>query len=262
MGSPSFRTIELPGFRVTDARFPPNHVLPPHRHAWPICAVILDGSWQERIGGRTLECVPDTVLREPAEERHTNLFEAAGARVLVVEADPWDGERLAPCAPVLQRAGAEYHPLCAALARRLARELSADDSARSLVVEGLTLELLGTLARRPIGRMEPPPPWLERARELLHDECRRPLRIADLAAAAGVHPMRLARAFRGHYGTSIGRYQRGLRLEWAAAQLATTSRGLAEIALAAGFADQSHFTKAFALRMGVTPGRYRSGARS
>ncbi|NIU75390.1 MAG: hypothetical protein GWN71_17965, partial [Gammaproteobacteria bacterium] len=32
------------------------------------------------------------------------------------------------------------------------------------------------------------PPWLSRALEYVHDHFRRPLRIADVAAAVGVHP--------------------------------------------------------------------------
>jgi AraC family transcriptional regulator len=48
-----------------------------------------------------------------------------------------------------------------------------------------------------------------------------------------------------------------LRLEWAAARL-SEERSLAQIALEAGFADQSHFTRAFRRHFGVTPGRYRA----
>jgi AraC family transcriptional regulator len=36
---------------------------------------------------------------------------------------------------------------------------------------------------------------------------------------------------------------------------------LAEIALAAGFADQSHFTKTFRRSRGLTPGEYRRSSR-
>jgi len=48
-----------------------------------------------------------------------------------------------------------------------------------------------------------------------------------------------------------------LRLEWAAEELARDDARLADVALRAGFADQSHFTRLFRRHTGVTPGHYR-----
>jgi AraC family transcriptional regulator len=72
-----------------------------------------------------------------------------------------------------------------------------------------------------------------------------------------VHPVYLARSFRERYGVSVGEYVRRLRLDWAAAQLSATETPVATVAAEAGFADQSHFTRAFKRHMGLTPGRYR-----
>jgi AraC family transcriptional regulator len=105
-----------------------------------------------------------------------------------------------------------------------------------------------------------PPPWLLRARDLAHARFREPLRLAELAQEAQVHPGHLARAFRRHFRTSLGSYVRGLRLEWAAGRLLGSEESLASIALAAGFADQSHLTRAFKRFTGVTPGGYRRRA--
>ena len=90
---------------------------------------------------------------------------------------------------------------------------------------------------------------------------KRPIDLAEVAAACGVHPVHLARVFRQFYGVSPGEYLRGLRLDWAAAQLALASAGathtLASLALQAGFSDQSHFTRAFKRHTGCTPAQYR-----
>jgi len=83
----------------------------------------------------------------------------------------------------------------------------------------------------------------------------------ELAAAAGVQPAQLTRAFRAHYGEGIGEYARRLRLEWAAESLVRTDVGLALLAAEAGFADQSHFTRAFRRLYGLAPGRYRTAHR-
>ena len=50
-------------------------------------------------------------------------------------------------------------------------------------------------------------------------------------------------------------------LEWAASQLAVSADSIASLAIRAGFADQSHFTRAFKERYAVTPARYRAAHR-
>jgi AraC-like DNA-binding protein len=53
---------------------------------------------------------------------------------------------------------------------------------------------------------------------------------------------------------------RQLRVEWAAQQLRETTSPIAEISCAAGFSDQSHFTRVFGRAMGVSPAAYRRRA--
>ena len=106
------------------------------------------------------------------------------------------------------------------------------------------------------------PPWIERARELLHDRLAETRTLRDLAAEVGVHPAHFARAFRRHVGVTPGAYLRWLRLERAMRLLAETDRSLAQVARAAGFCDQSHLTRALRRETGCTPAAYRRGLRS
>jgi AraC-like DNA-binding protein len=95
---------------------------------------------------------------------------------------------------------------------------------------------------------------LERARAFLdgrHDR----VRSAELEAVTGLSRYELARQFRAWYGTSPYRYSVMRRLDFARTQLGGRT-SLAELALAAGFADQAHFTRMFRSAFGVTPGRY------
>jgi AraC-like DNA-binding protein/quercetin dioxygenase-like cupin family protein len=259
MGSPRFRSAEAGGLRVTEAWFPPGAWLPWHVHERPVVAAMLAGSFDLSFPARTRACPPGTVFSEPAGERHANRIEQAGAHVLVLEPDPARGELLRPCARVLDRPCHLLDRGVTDLARRAARELREDDAAAPLALEGLALEILARAARsgRPSERRRPPPAWLGRARELLQDRFRERLRMDDVAREAGVHPVHLARTFRLHHGSSVGAYVRGLRLDWAAARLLESRDTLAAIALSAGFADQSHFTRAFRRHTGVTPARFR-----
>ncbi len=99
--------------------------------------------------------------------------------------------------------------------------------------------------------------WLHQALELINDCFADDLAVADVADRVGVHPIHLARTFRRHFRCTPGEFLRFRRLEKAAEALASTARPLAEVALASGFADQSHSTKAFVRGFGLPPGEYR-----
>jgi AraC family transcriptional regulator len=83
-----------------------------------------------------------------------------------------------------------------------------------------------------------------------------------LAQSVGVHPVTLARAFRRAFGCTVGEYVRSLRIDRATHQLAQTELSLAEIALEAGFSDQSHFSNLFRRHTGFSPFRFRQVVRS
>lgn len=63
--------------------------------------------------------------------------------------------------------------------------------------------------------------------------------------AAGVHPVHLCREFRRHYRVTIGDFLRSLRIDRARTLLINTRDPICDIALACGFADQSHFSTTF-----------------
>jgi AraC-like DNA-binding protein len=65
----------------------------------------------------------------------------------------------------------------------------------------------------------------------------------------------MSRGFRAHFGTSPHRYLVGRRLHRVKTAIAE-GMPLAEAAAEAGFADQSHMTRHFKARFGLTPGRY------
>ncbi len=238
--------------------------LPLHTHERATVAVILNGSFDGLMRGASRPCPASTVLTEPPGELHGNQFERAGADVLTVQPDPARAELLEPFAGVLSEVNHMRDLGVASVARRAAGELRTPDSVTPLAVEGLVLELLALAARlrkaSTIGAERRPPRWLAEARALLHDRYRENLRLGDIATAVGVHPVHLARVFRLSYGMPVGSYARGLRLTWAAGRLRDSGDSIAQIALEAGFFDQSHFTRAFKQHFGRTPLAYRRDA--
>ena len=98
---------------------------------------------------------------------------------------------------------------------------------------------------------------LQRAREFLGSNWARVVRAEELEQVSGLSRFELCAQFKRRYGTSPYRFMVMRRLEHVQARLADGS-GLAEIAAEAGFADQSHMTRVFKARLGLTPHRYRA----
>ena len=81
-----------------------------------------------------------------------------------------------------------------------------------------------------------------------------------LAARAGWSPFHFHREFRKIVGETPKRYMLRLRLERAAARLATGTDPVVSIAADDGFASHEVFTRAFRRQFGITPSAYRREA--
>jgi AraC family transcriptional regulator len=257
------RSAEVAGFILTETEHPPRFVLPRHGHAHANLNFVLRGSLREAFGRLSADCGPASVVVKPPGESHANHYGEAGARCLVLEVTPGRLEAARPFADLFDRP-AYLPPGClTGLFLQIYEEFARPDRASPLVIEGLILELIGKAAREGAPRgPAAPPPWLRRVEGLLRDRPAEAHTLSALAAAAGCHPGHLARAFRRCYGSSVGGYLRGLRLEAAARNLSGTTKPLAEVAADAGFCDQSHFTRAFKARFRMTPGAFRAAARA
>jgi AraC-like DNA-binding protein len=100
-----------------------------------------------------------------------------------------------------------------------------------------------------------------RAREFLVAEAPRIVASEELEKVSGLDRFALARHFRKAFGTSPHRFQIGRRLARAQAMIAR-GQPLSEVAAATGFADQSHLTRHFSARFGLTPGRWAALSRA
>jgi len=141
---------------------------------------------------------------------------------------------------------------------KMYREFHETDAVDDLVVESLLAEMLACVARmRRENRVLCPPAWLRRIIEKLTAEYSERLTLDDLSREAGVHPVHLSRVFRKCLGVGIGEHVHRLRIRAACEQMLTPEISMAEISVAAGFADQSHFTRAFRRATGMTPAAFR-----
>jgi AraC-like DNA-binding protein len=95
---------------------------------------------------------------------------------------------------------------------------------------------------------------LRRVRDYLHD---RPgaVSVGELAAVASISRFQLTRQFQNEFGLPLHAYHMQVRLDEARRRL-RLGMGIAEVAFALGFADQSHFHRRFKASFGVSPGAW------
>jgi AraC-like DNA-binding protein len=99
------------------------------------------------------------------------------------------------------------------------------------------------------------------ALELVATGYQRPIRASELAEACGLSVSQLQREFRRLFAMSPSDFILRTRLLVARRMLEEDTTAVGEVAVACGFYDQSHFTKAFKAHTGLPPQAYRRRSR-
>lgn len=122
------------------------------------------------------------------------------------------------------------------VSRRLASQYTTDKKASSLLAS-----TLGPIQQK-------------RIVDLIHDELASDLSVARLADEVRLSAHHFTRAFKATFGVTPHRYVQQRRVQAAAESLQREPRrSIAEIALAYGFASQSHMTDVMHRGLGMTP---------
>ena len=254
----TIRCRQFAGLMLSETRYQPCSCVPRHCHEHAYFCLIRRGTYREDYGGNHRFCGPLMLAFHPSEEVHAEQFDGDEVRSFNIEIPSSWLRGINDTFPLNQPFDTKGGPL-AALMVRLFDEFERPDLSSSLIVEGLTLELLGLCVRE--NRRGPDTPrWLSRIRDQLTEQCTASFTLAALAAEAGVQPGYLASAFRRYFGCTVGEFVRRERVSRACQQLTNSNTPLAEIALRTGFADQSHFTRTFKHQIGLTPSAYRKMA--
>jgi AraC family transcriptional regulator len=250
------KTCDVAGFTLSESHYSPGARIPSHSHSRAYLSILLNGSYREVYDGRNRYCRPLTAVFHPAGEVHSDQFLEAGGTIFRFEIKD----------DCLKRSGTPGFEgplelsggMVAWLATALHAEFNRMDAFSPLVMQGMILEILGQAARQTCRESEGQPAWLRHVTEFLRESSPEGITVARVAEIAEVHVGHLSRVFRRFYGCSVGEYIRRLRVEYAARALRSSQRPLVEIAVEAGFSDQSHFCRSFKLAMGSTPAQYRS----
>lgn len=103
---------------------------------------------------------------------------------------------------------------------------------------------------------------IEKMAAFMADQSQQPLlRVADIAAAAGLHPHYATTLFRSTLGSSLSQYLTQLRVAHAQRLLLTTDQAVLDIMYEVGFRSTSRFHEAFAQACGLSPRSFRKHTR-
>jgi AraC family transcriptional regulator len=232
--------------------------LAPHCHELASLSLMLQGEQSESVGRRRYQCPTySAVLKGPGIE-HANTIGPRVARSLFAELSPEVADTLTRASHAPLGAVCFEDIRTRGLVHQIDRELRRPESHGDLMVESLVFELLGAMLQTRLGwGSGDGDGWITRALDYLEAHYRRRFKVADVAAACGVHPSHLAEIFRKRFASSVGEWVRNRRLEFARVSLLDPSQSISRVAMAAGFADQSHLTRLFRHRFGSTPAEYR-----
>jgi len=251
---------ELCGAIFTDLSHHSPRKLPAHSHELPFFGIVMAGQYGERYGRQQTFFSPFTIMFRPAGVPHQDEIGPRGVRFFEIELRQNWRKKLEDCSGTLNhayddRAGGQVLWLGMKLYLELHSGVADEMATESLLSE--LLACVGCTRERLQGK-DGRPLWLGRVVDKINADYSDRLTLDQLSAEAGVHPVHLSRVFRRWNGQGIGEYVHRLRIRVACEQMLRSDMPMAEIGLAAGFADQSHFTRSFRRVTGMSPARFRS----
>lgn len=247
---------ELGGVRLVEQRILSPIRVPRHSHPFAYAVLLMEGAYRGRYGNDEHVAGPGDAAFRPPGLPHDMEVGPEGARLFNVVFGPTWTARLderSGIGPSGPDAGA-----LAWIAVRLRAEARSPDRDSAWMVEDLVGQMLDQCAPARAPRIgAPPPAWLARLEMHVAADPAASWTLARAATLAGVHPVHVASSFRRFHRKTFGEHLRRARVRAASRALVREAESLAQIALASGFSDQSHFTHVFRRYAGLTPGRYR-----
>lgn len=256
----TFRT-EQPG--VDAFRLASNRRFPRHSHDQFGIGLIESGSHRSWSGFGWIEgSAGDVIMVNPGEMHDGEPLYGQGRCWRMIYLDPnvvyqlFDGDRDVRTAALLprvfdQRQSQHFLALFHALTEGPSNPEHREECLLSTVVSAFEYHSTHCDSKNQLD------PSIARAKQLIDAIPELPHALQQLATLANTSRFRFLRAFYAATGATPHAYliQQRVRL---ARQLIAGCKDLTQVSLEAGFADQSHMTRAFVKQLGITPARYRA----
>ena len=250
------RSYSLDDVTFREVVYPDGFDMAKHEHEHDCLVSVLDGVLTGNMGTSSLIADRSTLFFVPAGQPHTNQFHKNVKTFDIVLSDSYS-EKFQDFLGTDKGFSIWERGLPTMIVSRMFREFMVPDHATSLILTGLTMELLGETSRSQRPKESEAPPWLAKSVEFIHNNLSTQFSIEEIGTNIGIHPAHLSRVFRKHLGCTVGDYLRQLRIERASYLMLNTNLSLVELAFDSGFADQSHFSRSFKASIGMSPREYR-----
>jgi AraC family transcriptional regulator len=243
--------LRSPRHVVAVRRYAPGEQHRAHRDTHPRISLLLRGGYREESGAGSIRMGPGDVLLKSHEAVHEDQFGGDGAILASLEFLADDPFNALPGTARWQRRsdGVALRHALAALEAALAGDVAGVGVAGS--------DLVAAVAEEDDSRRRTPPNWARQLKEELETMGLAQVDVRSRALAAGVHPVHASRLFRRCYGMSISDHASAQSVRRAWALMAEGGSSLGDIAVAAGFYDQSHMNRVFRRVIGRSPGAQR-----
>lgn len=240
---------------VVESIYAADWTYPEHSHDVTQACVLLTGVYTEGWDGNSTQILPGDVCLHPAGLQHwARLGREPCASLKIELSTKLEGvlrsADVIPLRPVVIRS-----PTLDTLTYALRSELRRADEWCRLAVDGLASLFVAEVGRAL--NTAASSGWIGDARSYLGERFADRPTIAEVARVVGVSPTRLKTGFRSALGCTVGEYLQRLRVRRALAMIQGSSTSLAQVAVDAGFFDQSHMTRCFRRCLGRTPGEVR-----
>ncbi len=256
--NPNLPFAELRYSRASTAAFKP------HMHQSLSIGAVDEGEVIYTVDGQEARLAPGALAVVNPETLHTcNPATEKGRSYYMLHLDAnwcfqvqqsiWEVDRFVAVEKCLVEDRPLYERFCRTMDLLMNAQIHLEAKEQKLV--DLAAEVFA-VACRPQARKQECRDDMEKLKKRLAADLEKDLPLSILAAKLGVNPYTLIRSFKAATGITPHAYRMNCRIEKSRALL-RQGRDIADIALACGFFDQSHFHRYFKAMTTVTPQAYR-----
>jgi len=250
------QTKKLGGIISTDTGYTHDYV-DWHYHENAYFTFILEGKIIEQSKNQTYQCTAGSLLFHNWQEAHCNIKPKGFTRGFHIELN---NKWLTDFDIDISKLGGSINicnPGIKILLHQIFKETKVMDNVSAVSIQQLLLQVFYQLLYDDKNFTNKNPLWVNKLKEILHDDLVQTLSLDHLAGLLNIHPVHLSRDFIKYFNCNLGEYIRRIRIERSLSLLPNRELSLTDIAFTCGFFDQSHFLRWFKQFNGITPSAYR-----